>query len=153
MAEALHLVGLVVATAASGNVAGTLIQWSVRWWRYGPRALDILGSAGAFLLLVLPTFLVIRRCTSLLGRSRVPWFLQGLGLILGSVRGLWWAGVLLVFLLSTGQPYLTRSIAERSLVGGQLVQASRRGIRLVSDRLPGRSSRPQRSILLEHEAR
>jgi uncharacterized membrane protein required for colicin V production len=147
--ESLQVIGLVVATAASGNIAGRIIHWSARWWRYDPRTLEVLGSAGAFLLLVLPTFLLIRRCASLLERPRVPWFLQGLGLILGSVRGLWWAAVLLIFLLSTGQPYLTRSIMERSLVGPPLVRVSRRGIQLVSDRLPGRSSRPQRSILLE----
>ncbi|OGX12207.1 MAG: hypothetical protein A3I71_05715 [Omnitrophica WOR_2 bacterium RIFCSPLOWO2_02_FULL_63_16] len=143
------MVGLVAATVASGGIAGRIITWSSRWWRYDPRTLDVLCSAGAFLLVVLATCLLIRRCASWLERPRVPWFLRGLGLILGSVRGLWWAAVLLIFMLATGQPYLTRSIAERSLVGPQLVQVSRWGIRLVADRLPGRSSRPARSILLE----
>lgn len=93
-------------------------------------------------------YLIVRKCTALLTHERVHWVVQGVGMILGSVRGLCWAGVMLLFVLSWNRPYLTSSIAERSLLGPHLVDVSRAGIRWVVDRAPGRTTRVKPPLIV-----
>lgn len=149
--ECLYLGGLVGATAVSGSAAGGVIQWCSPWWRGDPRTLNLLGSAGVFLLLVVAVSLVIRHVAVWLTRERIPWWLQALGLLTGGARGLWWAGVFLLFLLATGQPYLVRSITERSLSAAHVMEVSAKSIGWMADRLPGPATGLERSIFLLHK--
>ena len=62
---------------------------------------------------------------------------QGLGLLMGGVRGLWWAGLGLLMLLATGVPYIAESIQQRSLFSPTLVTMFRRTLTRTVDVVPG----------------
>ncbi len=102
----------------------------------------------AWLVATLAAYLIVRKCTSLLTHERVHWIVQGVGMAVGSVRGLWLAGVILLFVLSWNRPYLASSITERSLMGPHLVDVARTGIRWVVDRAPGRTTRVKPPLIV-----
>lgn len=127
MAELLHLLGVVAATvlacAFHGPVSRTLALWVVV---VSPATLDLVSFLG---LLALGLFVFVQLGVRALAKrvtwERLTWSVQGLGLLLGGVRGLWWAGLWLLVLLASGIPYLGRSIQERSIFSPHLLAFSR----------------------------
>ena len=73
--------------------------------------------------------------------ERLHWTVQGTGLTLGGIRGLWWAGLVMLVLLATGLPYLSDSVQERSTLGPRLVEVSTTVLTEVADRYPGHVGR------------
>ena len=96
---------------------------------------------GFFLLLWFVVRLIRKRFSALMKWERVHWIIQSAGLVCGGLRGLWWAGFILVALSSSGFTYLRQSVEERSLLGPQLLRLSRDTLRQVADRFPGAISR------------
>ena len=127
MAELLHLVGIVGATILActfhGSVSRALASWILV---VGPNTLDFISFL-ALLALGLAVFVQLgaRTLAKSVTGNQLASSVQGLGLLLGGARGLWWAGLALLVLLSTGMPYLSRSIQERSLLSPRLVTVSR----------------------------
>jgi len=84
---------------------------------------------------------VLRKLGSLIKWERLHWSIQGMGLVLGGIRGLWWAGLLLLIMLSLGVAYLTESIQDHSVLGPRFVNVATSSVGWVADRYPGRRAR------------
>ncbi len=127
MAELLHLVGIVGATILACTFHGSVSRALASWVTVvGPTPLDFVSFL-ALLALGLTVFvqLGVRMLAKSVTGNRLAWSVQGLGLLVGGVRGLWWAGLALLVLLSTGVPYIARSIQERSMLSPRLLAVSR----------------------------
>ena len=127
MVELLHLVGIVGATILACTFHGSVSRALALWVTVvDPNTLDFVSFL-ALLALGLTVFvqLGVRTLAKGVTGNRLAWSVQGLGLLVGGVRGLWWAGLAFLVLLSTGVPYLARSIQERSLLSPRLVTVSR----------------------------
>lgn len=127
VAELLHLVGIVGATLLAcifhGSVSRALASWVTV---VGPNRLDFISFLVLFALgLTIFVQFGVRMLAKNVTGNRLAWSVQGLGLFLGGVRGLWWAGLALLVLLATGLPYLARSIQERSMLSPCLLAVSR----------------------------
>ena len=147
--ELLHLAGLVAATVAASSVSGRIVNWIMPWWRGAPQVLDVCGFGVLWLTVAFVAHLTVSRLAALLTRERFHWMTQGVGMIVGSVRGLWWAGLILLFMLSWNQPYLASSITKRSLMGASLVKRSQASLRWMTDRVFGHTARGGQSLLLK----
>lgn len=131
MAELLHVAGLVASTVLActwyEDVSLRVAPW-VR--RIRP---ETVAYAGFLILFALALLVIVHVGIRLLVKrvmwERLTWPVQGLGLLFGGVRGLWWSGLLLWLVVATGEPYLTRSIQERSLFSPRLMQVSQEALR------------------------
>ena len=139
MAELLYLSGLVVTTVLACNFYGVVASQLAPWCQLDAAVLRficfvVLLSAG--LLLV---HQALRRVAPSILRERFQhWILQIVGLVLGGIRGVWWAGLVLLLMLSLGMPYLTTSIKERSMLGPALADWARQSFQAVAEWSPGR---------------
>ncbi|MBI4341112.1 MAG: CvpA family protein [Candidatus Omnitrophica bacterium] len=89
---------------------------------------------------------LVRRLTSVVKWERLHWTTQGLGLLLGAARGVWWIAVALTACASSGLPYLQASAGERSVVGTALREPARELLAIVADRFPGAAGRGETLI-------
>ena len=94
-----------------------------------------------FLILIFAVHMIIRRVTNVIKWERLHWAIQGLGLMVGALRGLWWSGLILAVLTSSGVTYLQESVEKRSVLGPRLAQLARVQLEQVADRFPGASLR------------
>lgn len=135
------MLGVVTSTTIAVNFHGLLFKQLTPWWRFDPAALDFT----CFLLLLCVSLfvihLILRKLSAILKWERIHWLIQGMGMLCGGVRGLWWAGLVVLLMLALGVPYLTASVRERSLFAPQLGKTSFEAIRSVADRFPGHVSR------------
>lgn len=141
LAEFLNLIGVVSVTALACNLHGTVAQWLAPWWGFDPAALNFTVFVVLLLGGVVLVHLVLRRLSDLLKWERLHWTIQGVGLVLGGVRGLWWSGLTLLMLLSLGVPYLDTSVQQESVLGPHFVQVAQQSLEVVADRYPGRHAR------------
>jgi uncharacterized membrane protein required for colicin V production len=139
--EALHLIGVVSLTVLTLNYGGVVATWLMPWVSWPPSLVALIGFWGLFAMLWLTMRLVIRRVTELLKWERVHWVIQGVGLFLGGLRGLWWTGFLLVVFISSGLPFLVTSVEQGSVLGPGLLKAARTTVVQVADRFPGAQRR------------
>lgn len=137
LAEMLNLIGAVSATALTINYANMAIQWLQPWFWFDATVAAFIVFGVLFLSCIFVVHMMIRRITEVLKWERLHWAVQGLGLILGGLRGLWWAGMVLIILASSGFEYLRQSVETNSVLGPRLVTMSREGITRVTDRFPG----------------
>jgi uncharacterized membrane protein required for colicin V production len=139
--ELLSLAGAVSVTALTINYARLVTQTISPWIWFDMTVAGFLVFFGLFLMLVAGAHIVIKRLTDIIKWERLHWAIQGLGLMLGALRGLWWSGVIVVALTASGIIYLQESVEKRSVLGPHLVQVARQGIERVADRFPGASLR------------
>lgn len=104
-----------------------------------------LREFAAFLALFsLGTLILIRvvahRLAMLIKWQSMNWMTGGLGLVLGGLRGVWWVGIALLMLQSTGWSYLGSSVSERSVFGPWVVHAVSKGLGQVTHWIPGSPS-------------
>ena len=137
LTELLDLAGAVTITSLTLNYAGTVSAWLGRWDWLAPATADLAGFWGLFLALMAAVHFVARRVTQVIKWERLHWMVQGVGLILGGLRGLWWAGFLLMVLTSSGFVFLRQSVEARSVVGPRLLGLSRESTARVADVFPG----------------
>ncbi len=137
----INLVGVVSVTVLACNYRALLAQWIAPWWRFDPMWLEYV----CFFVLLLSGIVLVRwilkKLAMVLQWERVHWFIQGLGLLVGGVRGLWWAGVLVLILQSFGISYFQESVEKRSLLGPSLSQFAQERIEWVADWYPGKIHR------------
>ncbi|MBI1991840.1 MAG: CvpA family protein [Candidatus Omnitrophica bacterium] len=137
LTELFRSLGAVVVTALTINYSGVVASWLQPWLRFDPVLVNVL----VFWLLFLGLMFIRRRLLSLAAQAitweRIHWTTQGLGLVLGALQGLWWSGIILVALSSSGFIYLQQSVEERSVSGPWLLTISREYLEGLSDRFPG----------------
>ena len=142
LTEFLSLIGAVSVTAVTLNYFNpvrTALQPLLGW--IPPHIAAVLLFWGFFLLLLLACHAFMRRLTDVVKWERIHWVFQGIGLFLGGVRGLWWAGLIVVALSSSGLVSLRDSVEQQSLVGPGLLAVSRPALERVADRFPGAEGR------------
>ena len=142
LTELVHCIGAVCVTALSVNYAGFLAHWLTPWiaWANPAIATSLLFWV-LFLLALFAVHRIIRALATVIKWERVHWFLQGIGVVLGGLRGLWWAGFVLLVLVSSGVGYLKDSVEERSVVGPRLGTIARETLERVADQFPGAAHR------------
>ena len=141
LAELLSLIGAVAITSLTLNYAEVASGWVKSWVQAGPSLMHV-GVFWAFFLIVsLAVRIVLRRAADVIKWERLHWAVQGLGLVLGGLRGLWWSGFLLVVLSSSGVAFLRQSVEERSMFGPRLLHVAREGLVRAADRFPGAAGR------------
>jgi len=141
LTELLNLAGAVSITALTVNWADAAGGWLGQWGWLSPRVAGLVGFWGVFVVLMAAVHFVVRRVTEVVKWERLHWMVQGMGLVFGGIRGLWWAGFLLVVLASSGFAFLRQSVEERSLFGPRLRDLSRETLVRVADVYPGATLR------------
>lgn len=97
-----------------------------------------------FLSLIVMARAVFRRLTAIIGKwEPIHWMIRWIGMLIGAGRGLWWAGVVLVALTSSGFVYLRDSVETRSLLGSRMVGVARQTLEHVADYFPGATQRSE----------
>ena len=135
--ELLILLGAISVTALTINYSGLAARWVQSYWSAQPMLTAVLVFWGLFLILVVAMRFLLRTLTSAIKWERLHWSIQGIGLLLGGLRGLWWVGFILIALSSSGVPYLQQSVEERSVLGPRLLAAARVSLKQVADVFPG----------------
>jgi len=124
---------LVTATILACTFHENVSRLIAPWFRQA--RLETVAYASFLALFALSFLVIVHLGVRLLVKrvmwERRTWPVQGLGLLFGAVRGVWAAGLILWLAVASGQPYLTRSIRERSLFGPSLMQVSGEAMRRV----------------------
>ena len=124
-------------TAFTVNYAGLVTGWLQPQWWQAPHFTELAGFGEFFLVLVVGARLIIKRVAQVIKWERLHWLIQGMGLMLGGLRGLWWSGFLLIVLASSGVISVRQAVEGRSLIGPSLLPVSRTVLEQVADRFPG----------------
>jgi uncharacterized membrane protein required for colicin V production len=114
------------------------------WWQFNPAVLDFTVFVLVLLIGIL-TFVRFlgRKLVDLIKWDSLSWLVQGLGLFLGCVRGLWCMGLALLMLVATNVIYFNNSIQDRSVLGPHLINVSKRAIEETANRFPGAINRKE----------
>ena len=137
----LNLLGVVGVTVLACNARTIVAQWLAPWWRFDPMWVEYVCFMVLLLTGILLVHWLLRKLSTILQWERMHWFIQGLGLVVGGMRGLWWAGLWVLILQSFGIPYLQDSVQKRSLLGPQLSRLAQERIAWVADWFPGHGAR------------
>jgi uncharacterized membrane protein required for colicin V production len=141
LAEIFSLGGAISVTTLAINYSNLVTQWVRPWVWFDATVAGFVVFIGLFLILIFGVHLIIRRLTEVIKWERLHWAIQGLGLMLGALRGLWWSGVILAVLTASGVTYLQESVEQRSVLGPRLAQMARDSLERIADRFPGASLR------------
>jgi len=141
LTELLNLAGVISVTAITVNYWHTLTKRLQPWLWIDPAYAPLVVFWLIFLTMALGLRWVLARVGDVIKWERLHWTIQGLGLILGGLRGLWWAGFILIVLTASGFAYLRDSVEARSVLGPRLVEIARGSMGRIADRFPGASGR------------
>lgn len=141
LTELLSLVGAVTITSLTLNYAGVVSARLKALVQLQPSLVSVAVFWGLFLIVALAVRVTLRRVAEVIKWERLHWTVQGAGLVLGGLRGLWWSGFLLVALSSSGFVFLRQSVEARSMFGPRLLSISREGLARAADRFPGAGGR------------
>ena len=137
LTEVINLAGVVSITAVAVNFWHPFAEWLRPWLAFDPDY----APGVAFWLLFLSGVFALRMLLARLGEvikwERLHWTIQGLGLIIGGIRGLWWAGLIVLILTSSGFVYLRESVESQSVLGPRLLAVAHEQIGSVTRRFPG----------------
>ena len=137
LTELLNLLGVLGVTLTVLNYWRVPAGWLRPWAPLPPYILDVLVFWTMFLALVFVMHVILRRVTELVRWERLHWLIQGIGLFFGGLRGLWWAGFLLIVFTSSGLSFLRESVETQSVLGPRLLELSRTSVEQLLDRFPG----------------
>ncbi len=142
LTECLHLAGTIALIALTMNYTGqvTAIAQPFLAW-VGPTRVPFVVFIVMLCGLMFGLRLLLKMLARVLKWERVHWAIQGLGLLVGGVRGVWWAGFLLVVLTSSGVVYFQRSVEERSVLGPKLASTAHEVLGQVAEYFPGAAQR------------
>ena len=141
LTEILSLAGAVCATIFTINFSNLVTQRVSPWLWFNQTIAGFVIFVALFLMLIYVVHVVMKRLTEIIKWERLHWAIQGLGLMIGALRGLWWCGVILTVLTLSGVTYLQESVEQRSVLGPQLAQLARVQLEQVADRFPGAALR------------
>ena len=135
--EILYLLGAISVTALTVNYWNLLLSWVRPWSSLPVQLIAPIVFWALFLIVLVFAHMVLHRLTGLIRWERLHWLIQGIGMIVGTVRGLWWSGLILLALTMSGFAYLQESVQQRSVVGPRLALLSRTQIEWIADKFPG----------------
>ena len=138
--EFFGLLGLLAISVLSVYYGSMVMDWVSGQFNLRLPIFNWLVFWVLFLVLVFAIRRLVKRLVSFLKWDSLTWFTQWTGLILGAVRGLWWAGVCLVILASSGWSYPQDSVEQRSLCGPTVIAVWRQGIARIVEHLPSSSA-------------
>ena len=141
LAELLNLIGAVAITALTVNYAELVTGVLRPWIPLPPPVMAVGGFWGLFLILWAAVRAVRKRVANVIKWERFNWFIQGMGLLLGGLRGLWWAGFILLVLSASGYPFLLESVEKKSVLAPRLLNSFRISLEQAGNRLPGATLR------------
>ncbi len=136
LAELFNLSGVIGVTVLTVNYGAPVARWVLRWLRWEPTFTTFVVVWLFFLTLVFGMRFLLKIVTGAVKWERLHWTIQGIGLILGGLRGLWWTGFLLLGFWTSGFDYLRESV-EHAVLGPRLLTAYREALVSVSDHVPG----------------
>ena len=137
IAELLSLTGAICATAGTINYAGMVGQWLSQWLPFEALLTMVVSFWVLFLIVVMITRLITKYVASFIKWERLHWVLEVVGMLVGALRGFWWAGILLVAFSSSGIPFLRRSVEERSVLSPYLLNVSYENLEYATNHFPG----------------
>ena len=137
LAELLNLIGAVAITALTVNYADMVAGVLRPWMPLPPPATAVVGFWGLFLILWYAARAARKRVAKVIKWERFNWFIQGMGLLLGGLRGLWWAGFILLVLSTSGYSFLLESVGKKSVLAPRLLNSFRISLEQTGNRFPG----------------
>ena len=146
LGEAINLLGLMCITALTMNYAGALALWLQPWLPLDPTVTAFVVFWALFVMLLIAKKMALKSLVGLVKWEQFHWAIQTVGMVLGALRGLWWAAVLLVALSGSGLLYLQRSVEEQSILGPRLLERSRQALAVVANQFPGAEARGEALI-------
>lgn len=141
LTELLNLVGVLVITLITVNYAGLVTAWLGPRSSLAPKLVAVLVFWGLFFMLVVVMHAILKRLTQIIKWERLHWSIQGVGLFLGGLRGLWWSGFILVVLSASGMGFFQESVEKKSVLGPRLLTIARTNLEQMADRFPGAQHR------------
>ncbi len=142
----LLLLASVSVTVLTVNYAPVVEQWIQPWLHIDPAYSTSLIFWGIFLILFLVIRMLVRRLIEAIHGEPVNLVTQSLGALVGGLRGVWWSGLFLIVLSSSGFDYLRQSVEERSLIGPRVVNTARSVLTDVAHRFPGGTASSQTTV-------
>ena len=144
VAEFLHALGAVAVTAGSIGYWPIVARWFQPWtgWMH-PILAHIVVFWLLFLMLLFAARQLVKAMLTLVKWERLHWLLQFFAVVVGGLRGVWWAGFMLLTMTSSGVMYLQASVEERSIMGPRVTELSHQYLELVTDQLPGAVSQTE----------
>ena len=139
--ELLYGGAAVLVTVLTVNYWPKAMAWLRGWVALQPNVLAPLVFWLGFLAVWTIVRFLVRRLADFMKWDRLHWILQSAGLVLGGLRGAWWAGLITLTLATSGFERLRTSVEERSVLGPRLTQLFRTAVIAVSDRTPGAADR------------
>ncbi len=137
LTELLTLVGAVVTTVAAVVLWRPVASW-IGSWLWVPH--HVLGML-IFWAIFLGVSFGSRQLRTVVGQivkwESFHWSIQGLGVCVGGLRGFWWAGFVLLVLVSSGYPFLEEAVMKRSAFGPRILRTFGPYLDQVADRVPG----------------
>lgn len=141
LTELLSLVGAVTVTSFAMN-----------WWRPTAQRLapylwtdaqmaTFLVFLGMVLFGLLVVHFIVQKLSDVFKWERLHWGIQGLAMVFGALRGLWWAGLMVVILTASGFDYLKKSVMDESILGPHLQALAEQHIAQMADLFPGAGHR------------
>ena len=137
----LRCMGLVLVTLVTVNFSSVATNWIQSWIRLQPVLTAFLAFWLIFFTLVLVIRIVINAIARVIKWEPVNLLTQWLGLLLGGVRGVWWAGLFLLALSVSGVIPFQESIEQRSMSTPYLLPVFHECLEDLSDRFPGAGNR------------
>lgn len=137
LAELFNLISAVSIAVLTINFAGMATGALSPWIPLSPPVTTLAVFWGLFLILWYATRLIRKRVAELIKWERFNWFIQGMGLFLGGLRGLWWAGFLLLVLVSSGYDFPKESVEHKSVLAPRLLASFRGSLEQIGNRFPG----------------
>lgn len=141
LTELLKLIGLISVTVMTVNYASVVIVWLSPWLVFGP----VVSALIVFWLIFLGGYFLVYRLLSVVSKlvkwERLHWTTQTIGLVFGALQGLWWAGLAVLLLTTSGFVYLQESVEQRSVLGSRLAPIARESVQRMSDQFPGAQHR------------
>ncbi len=137
LGEVLNLAGAVATTILTLDYAGIATGPVRQWGIVDPLLFGFIAFWAVFFAVLLTVHVLVRSLTQLVKWEPFHWVTRSLGLAVGGLRGLWWSGVILLALTSSGFVYLRESVEERSMVGPRLVTVARERLEQILDWVPG----------------
>ena len=140
--EFLNLLVAVSITLVTINYSSFAIAWVGQWLDWKNQTLKVFLIYWLFFLsLVLVGRWLLILIAGVIKWERVLGVFGAIGVILGALRGLWWSGLIVVTLASSGIQYAIDSVEDRSIAGPHLLKAASQAFTQASDWFPGAEHR------------
>ena len=141
LTELLNFAGAICIAALTINYARPFFGFIEPWWAFGPVMGNFIVFWVFFLICVLAIHFVNRRLMQVFKWERLHWTIQGIGLVFGGLRGLWWSAFFLIALVSTEIPALQESAQTNSVLGPHLLPPAQKIFEQTVKRFPGSENR------------